>query len=232
MLSDPFADHEDRESSTITSDDTFKSKREYAIAPGLCNARISVDNKEPLSFNGEPVKVPITVTTNDKNTVNCSTGVFVFINRLAQEVSTDGINFNYMAVFTEPGTAFKRELYFKPSILPEDAGKDKLGVSFANCENVCYHLNPQKFHTNPDGIYLYIKAHPIRKTTQSCQGTNTQAVCSYPVYSRPGQRGFFSSCSLTAYNKFPGAQHIFIREIVWVAVKTVGTYAYSLKNIF
>lgn len=147
ILSDPFANLEDRESSTITPDDTFEFKREYAIALGLCSAGISVDNEEPLSFNGEPVKVPITVTTNDRNTVNCSTGVSVFINGLAQEVSTDGVDYDYMAVFTElePGTAYKTELYFKPSILPEDEGKDKLEVSFANCVNVGYHPEPPHY---------------------------------------------------------------------------------------
>ncbi len=105
----------------------------------MCGIAMTVNN-EKLIYDGEPVKVAVTLKTPERNELDCSCGISVFINGLAQEVSTDGVNYGYMAIYKDqkPGNEYETELYFKPSVLPEDKDKDSLEVSFVSCSNADY----------------------------------------------------------------------------------------------
>lgn len=161
LLSDPFVKTssltEDPDASLDTSDaneqssssehnsesdfssDTREEIRERVIALSNCGVRMTV-NDDKLVYNDEPVKVSVTLETNRRNEINCSFGISVFINGLAQEVSADGADYSYMAVYKElePDKKYETELYFKPSVLPEDKDKDSLEVSFVQCSNADY----------------------------------------------------------------------------------------------
>lgn len=136
---DELLSHNNPQSSITPPMDTLEAVRDYIFSLATCSVAMTV-NDEKLIYDGEPVKVMVTLKTDESNNLNCSCGISVFINGLAQEVSTDGVNYDYIAVYKEleQGNEYEAELYFKPSILLEDKDKNSLEVSFVQCSNVHY----------------------------------------------------------------------------------------------
>lgn len=97
----------------------------------------------PLIYNGEPIKITLTITTDEDNHVDRSVGIMAFIDDMPQEVSLDGESYSYMAVYTnlEPNKTYTKELYFKPAAFPED--RENLSVDFADCDTPDYRATEQ-----------------------------------------------------------------------------------------
>lgn len=147
-ITDPFGESLSSQQSEAGNNETSESDERsqardalYVYNHGGCD--VDINQGEPLNYNGEPVKAEITIYTHQGNYVNWSTGLSVFINGLIQDVSADGVNYGNMAIYTdlEPGKEYHREIWFKPSVLPSDKGKENLEVSFAQCFNPSYKLN-------------------------------------------------------------------------------------------
>ncbi len=104
----------------------------------VCGCMVDFNGGKPLVYDGETVKLDITFAPSNSNSLNCSEGIMVFINELPQEVSADGVNYSYMAVYSElePGKECTKELYFKPSVLHGD--EENINVYFADCFNPDY----------------------------------------------------------------------------------------------
>lgn len=142
-ISDPFAALSDNGETNTTNDEIAMIFKELeAYSEGGFALTIN-NNNMTIYYDGEPIKITIDIDMFGGNEINWSIGVPVFINGLAQEVSADGVNYSYMAVYSdlEPGKKYQRELWLKPSVLLEDRGKDKLNVSFTECANVHYSPN-------------------------------------------------------------------------------------------
>lgn len=106
------------------------------LSAGGCS--VDINGGKPLVYDGDHVKLEITFAPSERNALNCSEGIMVFINELPQEVSADGVNYSYMAVYSElePGKEYTKELYFKPAVLRGD--KEDINVYFADCFNPDY----------------------------------------------------------------------------------------------
>lgn len=153
-ISDPFSDLSAPDPDSGAWDDNSDpsssapvDENEYFRALSNCVTGVAINTTGAVVYDGEPVKVPIAVTVHERNSVNCSTGVSVFINGLAQEISANGVNYDYMVVYDdlEPGMIYETELYLKPSVLPGDKGKDMLDVEILECPNAAFKPRPPHY---------------------------------------------------------------------------------------
>ncbi len=156
VVSDPFAEKNsglsvsenpnDDSGSDSSFDDTTDGLWEQTnnkITDMLTGGYLVDYGSAPLIYNGEPIKMTLTITTDEGNKVDRSVGVMALIDDMPQEVSLDGETYSYMAVYTglKPNKAYTKELYLKPSVLPEDRENPK--VHFADCDTPDFRATEQ-----------------------------------------------------------------------------------------
>lgn len=100
----------------------------------------AINDNQPIVYDGQPVKIKVSVTMHEENTIDWSPGIACSINGVYQKLSGCGQEDATVLVLdaVSPGESREFELTLDPEVLEQDADKDKLKMSFMTCPNAAF----------------------------------------------------------------------------------------------
>ena len=133
-ISDPFSD-----SFSESKEDRNPTRDELTLI-GAGGYRCEVNGGEPVEYNGEPITLPVKATASDDCKADMSIGIMCCINGNLQRLSSENDKDKVMIIKTgiAPGNTLEFEITFTPEILPEDADKKQLPITFFSSFNPTY----------------------------------------------------------------------------------------------
>lgn len=137
-ISDPFSDSFS-ESNSESKGDRNPTRDELTLI-GAGGYRCEVNGGEPVEYNGEPITLPVKATADDYCKADMSIGIMCCINGNLQLLSSENDKDKAMIIKTgiAPGNTLEFEITFTPEILPEDADKKQLPITFFSSFNPTY----------------------------------------------------------------------------------------------
>ena len=137
-ISDPFSDSFSESNSESKGDRNPKRDELFSLSDG--GYRCEVNGGEPVEYNGEPITLPVKATASDDCKADMSIGIMCCINGNLQRLSSENDKDKAMIIKTgiAPGNTLEFEITFTPEILPEDADKKQLPITFFSSFNPTY----------------------------------------------------------------------------------------------